>query len=291
MKKLIQAFHPTNRRVRLAVGLLLIGLFTVQCTQTEAFRESTGVVSIGGMDFGKNSNETLSKMDRWAKADHIALLKYCLENYQGNYHDYTCTFTKQEVIKGSIKPEQETSVKFLGKPFSVSMTWEKNPPLADKILYVEGKFDNQMLVRPTAAWARAIVPTALRSPDGEEAMRNSLRPVSMFGFERGLKSLLDIYELARKNHDLKEAFGGYAKVDGRKALVLIRHLPDKPEYASAACKTVIFIDTDYLVPIRIEGYDSDEKPNSLYKYSNIKFNVGLTEADFTPDANGLKLPK
>ncbi|RPI58599.1 MAG: DUF1571 domain-containing protein, partial [Planctomycetaceae bacterium] len=205
---------------------------------------------------------------------------------------YTCTFVKQEVIKGVTKPEQEMTAKFMGDPYSVALTWTKNPPTGDKVLYVEGKNNNQMIVRPANAFLRKLVNGAvLRQPDGAEAMNTTLRPVNMFGFERSIKSLLEIYALAQKQNELKQSCDGMAKVGDRQALVLVRLLPDKPEYASAAVKTLIYIDTEYLVPIRIEGYDADGKPNSVYTSSNIKFNLGLTEADFLPEANDMVQPK
>lgn len=283
--------RPTNRHVRILVGLLLAGLFAIQCTRTEAFKESAGVVAVDGKAVGKTPTDSLSTIDRLAKSDHIALLEMCLKNYQANYYDYTCTFTKQEVIQGAARAQQEMAVKFMGKPFSVAMAWQKNPPAGDRMVYVEGRYNNQMLVRPTSALARMVVPSALRAPDDSEAMKVTLRPVNMFGFERSLGSLLDIYRIAKKSGELREEFGDYAQVNGRKTVVLVRYLPDKPCYVTAACKTVIFIDTDYLVPLRIEGYDAAGKPTSVYNFSAVKFNVGLTKADFTPEANEIKPPQ
>jgi hypothetical protein len=49
-KKLLR---PTNGRIRLAVGLGLLGLICVQCTRpSEAFRESQHVSSIAGESVG-----------------------------------------------------------------------------------------------------------------------------------------------------------------------------------------------------------------------------------------------
>jgi hypothetical protein len=283
--------RPSNRRLRILVGLLLAALFAVQCTRSEAFRESTGVVVIDGQAFGKNSQSTMSKLERLAKTDQIALLEYCLENYRQKYNDYTCQFAKQEVIKGQTRPQQVMDVKFMGQPFSVTMTWTQNPPIGDKLIYVEGKYNNEMLVRPANGLLRKIAGTVTRRPDDQDAMNNTLRPVNMFGFERNLMSLLTIYRQAQKNGDLKQEFAGYAKVNDRPALTLVRYLPDKPEYASAASKTLIFIDAEYLVPIRIEGYDWSDKQTSLYEFRDVKFNLGLSDESFLPENNDMKPPK
>jgi len=39
---------PSNRRARLFVGALLLVLFCLQCTRTEAFRESRFIVAVAG---------------------------------------------------------------------------------------------------------------------------------------------------------------------------------------------------------------------------------------------------
>lgn len=282
--------RPTNRKVRWLVGLLLAGLLALQATRSEAWNKGSGVVAIGGRQIGSNADLT-PHLERMAKTDHIALLDLCIRNCRAKYHDFTGTFTKQEVIGGTTKALQVMNVKFMDAPFSVAMHWVKNAPLGDTILYVEGQRNNQMLVRPTSNVVRAFMPTALRQPDGEEAMRNTLRPVNLFGFERGLSSLLDVYRKAQAAGDLKQSFDGYKKVYDRECLKLVRELPGKPAYRCAAAKTVIFIDIDYLVPIRIEGYDADGAPNSLYEYSNLKFNVGLASKDFKPETNGMQSPK
>lgn len=289
-----QLLRPTNRRIRLLVGVFLAGLFCIQCTRTEAFRESRYITVINGTAIGQTAPDVLSEIEHLAKTDHIALLKRCLENYKSSYRDFTCTFVKQEVVRGQLKPEQEIRVKHITSPFSVAMEWIKNPPLADRVLYVEGERNNQMLVRPHSPLLQLLTGGSVeRAPDGPQAMQNTLRPVSMFGFGRGLESLIKVYSKAQTEGDLKTTFGGYAFVggdpqagiEGRKCVVLIRHLPPKNDYP--AYKTLVYIDVDYLVPICIEGYDWDEKLQCRYIYKDLKFNVALREDDFTPQAIGI----
>ena len=102
-----------------------------------------------------------------------------------------------------------------------------------------------------------LVGTQVRQPDGAEAMKATLRPVNKFGFKQAIENLLGVYEEAKSKGDLKESFGGYAQVSGRKAIVLNRELPPKGDYP--AFKTITYIDLEYLVPIGIEGFDWDEQ--------------------------------
>lgn len=280
--------RPTNRRVRILVGLLLAGLFSVQCTRTVAWRDSDVATAVDGKVVGENSPDTLREIDRLARTDHAALLSYCLENARGRYRDYTCNFVKQERIGGRLRDPEHIDVKFLSEPFSVSMRWTENPPLADRMIYVEDRYDGQMLVRPTGLLG-SIVGTVTRDPEGDEVKRNTLRPVTMFGFVNAMENLLEVYEQAREAGELREEFGGYAQIDGRETVKLIRYLPPSDEYP--AYRTDVYIDLEYLVPICIEGRNWDNELSSRYLYTDVQFNVGLTPDDFQPRTLGMEPPQ
>ena len=272
------------------VGLLLAALFCVQCTTTtQAVKESDLVRFIDGKSLGRNSPEVFAKVENLAKTDHIALLEYCLDNYDSRFSDYTCTFVKQEKIGKELGRQQWIAVKFMERPYSVAMKWFQNAPMADRILYVEGKYGNQMLVRPKDLLLRSLLGgSVLRQPDSPEARESTLRPVSMFGFKRSMQSLLEVYRKARQAGDLEEAFGGFAKVAGREAIVLVRYLPAKGDYP--AYRTLVYVDLEYLVPVGVESRDWDDELISRYIYENVKFNVSLTSDDFLPKANDLVEP-
>ncbi len=284
LKRLLR---PTNRRVRYLVGFLLVGLFCIQCIPTRQGEECDIVIA---QQAAPNPVDEGQQLLQWAKSDHVALLTHCLENYARSYRDYTCKLTKHERIRGSLpRQPQEIAVKFRQEPFSVAMKWLRNAPIGDRVLYVEGKHNNRMLVRPKGLLVLLTGGPVWRKPDGPDAMKNTLRPVTLFGFQRGMRELVKVYRQAREAGDCKEAFAGYAEVAGRNALVLERYLPAKGDYP--AWKTVVYVDPEYLVPICIEGFDWDNKLSSRYVYSDLRFNVGLTDDDFLPEANDMKLPR
>ena len=47
-------------------------------------------------------------------------------------------------------------------------------------------------------------------------------------------------------------------------------------------------DKDYLLPTRIESYDTFGELVSVYMYQDIMFNLGLTDEIFSPKANGME---
>lgn len=278
--------RPTNRRARLFVGALIAGLFCIQCTHTtDASKDNKFIVPMAGADVGHNATAIQQKVIELARTNHSALLQYCLDNYPGRYRDYTCTFLKQERINGVLGKQQEIHVKFLESPYSVAMAWTpQTAPIGDRALYIKGKYDDQMLVRPKMF--NNLIGTQLRKPDSADAMKNTLRPINMFGFGKSLQMLLEVYDKARVAGDLKESYEGLVEIDGRTAMKLVRELPPKNGYP--ACKTVTYIDLDWLVPVGVEGYDWDNQLYCLYIFKDLKFNVGLTAQDFTPEANEMK---
>jgi hypothetical protein len=274
----------------LGVGLLLLALFCIQCAHpTDAERPSNLVSVAAAEPDGSAAGSELKQLEALAKTDHIALLKKAIANYDRNYHDYTCTFIKQERINGTLLDEQTIEVKFMQTPFSVAMKWVKNAPMGERTLYVEGKHDNQMLVQPKGMYAVFTGGTVTRDPRGEDVMKNTLRPITMYGFRRTLESLLEVYELAAKRGENVDSYLGVRNVAGRKALVLQRDLPARKDYP--AKQTTWYLDTEYLVVTRLEGTDWDDQLQCTYTSKDITFNVGLKDSDFTPEANGMKLKK
>jgi len=101
-----------------------------------------------------------------------------------------------------------------------------------------------------------------------------------------MEELIKVYCEARDAGHLKEAFGGFADVAGRKTVVIERYLPAAGNYP--AWKTLLYIDLEFLVPVCIEGYDWDKQLSSRYVFENVRFNTGLTDDDFLPEANDMK---
>jgi Protein of unknown function (DUF1571) len=215
--------------------------------------------------------------------DHIGLLKHAIKTYEEEVVDYTGTFGKQERIGGKLGDKQIISFKFKQKPYSLLMKWKQNPGAADKLLYVEGQHDGDMIIHPTGlmSWIKSV----RRDPAGKEALKGSLNPCYKFGFYRTMKSILEAYEKAKERGDLTANFLGETTVDKRPCLLLERLFPEKKIYPYA--RLVMAIDMEYLVPVHLKA--SDWKGNLYFDYlfEDLRFNAGLGEESFTPKANGL----
>ncbi|MBN2377117.1 MAG: DUF1571 domain-containing protein [Sedimentisphaerales bacterium] len=242
---------------------------------------SNSPISKAGPDQAKpDYTELITEL---AKTDHIILLKKAQENYQLNVKNFTANFSKQERIDDKLKKEEQIYVRFLDKPFSLMMHWKKNAGAVDKLLYVEGKNDNKMLVHPTGffSWIKSVK----KDPHDKEVKKASLRSCDQFGFYRTISNLIEVYELAQKNKDLRITYLGNTKVDGRPCVAMERILPAKKQYPYA--RLVMEFDVEYLIPTSISCYDWQGRLLSRYAYSNLKFNLNIAERNFTPKANGL----
>ena len=156
--------RPSNRRIRLVVGVLVAGLLCVQCTRSEAFRESRFVVVLSGEAFGANSPDVSEEVVRLAQSDHIALLEYCLAGCEDRYRDYTCTLIKQERIGGRVTNEQEIAVKFMASPFSVAMAWTpETAGVGDRVVYVDGKYTSSAKVEEGGRFVAVVDPSETRA--------------------------------------------------------------------------------------------------------------------------------
>lgn len=284
-RKIRHLWRLTNWRLRLIVGAGLLLLICIQCARpTGADVHDDGLVrTISGQEVGKLSDAQAQRLESLARTDPIGLLDLCLDHTRRTVRDLTCTFIKQERIDGVLGQTQEIDVKFLAHPFSVAMRWTKNAPVSDRLLYVEGQNDDNLLLKPKGmlSW----MGTVRRKPDSPQVMANTLYPVTMFSFERALKSMIDTSRLAEQRQEFKTEFLGYKTVADRVTLVIERQLPACKDYPAARTRT--YIDPKLLVPVAVEAWDWDDQLISRYIYKDIKLNVGLTVDDFTPQANGL----
>ena len=67
--------------------------------------------------------------------------------------------------------------------------------------------------------------------------------------------------------------------------LLVRNLPMDTGYP--ASKLVVYLDKNYLLPTRVESNDAAGNRFSLYMYLDVRFNLGLTDELFSPQANGM----
>ncbi len=226
------------------------------------------------------------ELERLALENPLELIRLVRRNYHKSVRDYTCTFIKQERINGHLKDPETIRVCFKEAPFSLLMSWPKPKGLIDKLLYVERDGSKTILVHP-AGLAGLLVNTIRRDVNDPRLKKSSLRTPDHFGFGRILQDMVLTYDRAEKNGDLIIDYLGTKTIDGREYLLLRRKLPMDKGYDTIYATLNIYFDREYLLPTRMEGYDSANNLISCYKYLDIRFNRGLPDELFSPKANGL----
>jgi hypothetical protein len=220
-----------------------------------------------------------------AQEDPQKFLKNSLDNYNSTIRDYTCTFLKQELLKGKLSKEQTIFVKFRETPFSVFMKWIENPSMVDKVLYVKDFNNNKAMIKPAGILGWFVRTHVNRPVDTPDAAKMSRRRLDQFGFGKALGLIIEVNETALKANDLKLRYTGTSHVDGRATYIIERFLPEKSCYPDQ--HMIVHIDQQWLVPLAIFCYDARNNLLGKYIYKDVKLNVGMPMKEFTAQANGL----
>jgi hypothetical protein len=225
----------------------------------------------------------------WANGHRTpeGLLRRSLERCRA-LRDYSCTFTKQERLRGELSTRQTMRVHFREQPLSVYMEWLENADRIRRALYVRGRHRDgagreQVVVEPAGALARLVAGNVKVALDGKEAREASRRSIDDFGFRYAIESILRENERFQAEGVLRWEPVREGSVDGRETWVLIRHLPyDGVGKAYPNGMLVIHIDREWLLPVALQAYADHAEQHLLeeYVFTDITLNPGLSEDSF-----------
>lgn len=205
-----------------------------------------------------------------------------------NIKDYRCKMIRAEKHGLNIAAAEHIEVTFMVEPFSVYMNWAKNARKAEKLLYIDGENDGKMLVMPVlVGWLTG--PMKI-DPAGKQARQSSRRPVTQFGFEKMLQRMYRPYQTGQLTigGTFKDHLIGPVTVDGQEAIAIERIRTGGPAVeADQAVGWVICLDSDKLMPIAVSEFDQLDRLLGDYVFTDIEYNIGLTEDDFNPETLGL----
>ena len=214
-----------------------------------------------------------------------------------NIVDYTCRITKQERIRGDLQQEEYMDAKVRNRkvdeggkliaPLSVYMKFIGPRDIAGReCIWVEGQNNNKMRAHEGGVKGR-FLPSVWLDPDGPIAMNGQLHPIYDIGIENLVIKLIERGQKEKKFDECKVDFIPNAKINGRICTVLtVMHPIQRPHFEFH--KAEIFIDDELKIPVRYAAYfwpkQNAGKDDLLeaYTYTNLKVNVGLTDADFDP---------
>jgi hypothetical protein len=205
--------------------------------------------------------------------------------------DYTAHFSKSERIGGHLL-QQEMEMKFRAKPFSVYLFYQSDKERGRQAIFVDGRSNNNLLVKEAKGLAGVVGAVPLRLED-PRVKKENLYPVTHVGIANMLEETIKEWE-----HDLKVAgddvdvqFYPNAKVKGVPCQAIqVTHLKKLKDIKYS--KNRIYFDKETKLPIRGERFGwprrAGEEPPLVedYKYTNLKTNVNLPDAEFSPARYG-----
>jgi len=215
-----------------------------------------------------------------------------LKTFDAEVRDYTCMLVKRERVDGQVLEYEHIELKLRHRrvedggvvPFSVYMKFLGPAELRGReVVYVEGRNKGQLIALKGGP-RLAYLTTAL-DPESGLAMERSRYPITEVGIKKLIERLLEVAREELEYDDCQVRYFAGTKVDGRDCtLVEVTHPKRRRNERYHMAR--IFIDTELNLPIRYAAYDWPEeeggRPRLLeeYTYLNLKFNVGLTDADF-----------
>lgn len=291
--------RKSTRRLQVLCGLLLAGILYAEF----AFEGDHAPIINNGLPLvlAAENNVVETSFEELIRNDPLSALMRARDTLTRESRDYTCTFLKQERISNGLGAEQEIQVKFRPEPYSVMMHWTRNEGMAQRVIYVKGKWVNKDEQNPDLqeqavcqpAKGLSLFTKSIKQPiHGTIAKLSSRRMIDEFGFRRALDLLIKYCEIARSRNELSLEFKGETHFDGRPVWLVRRQLPYTNEDGLYPdCVAEIYIDQELHVPVAVYCYsDREAKPQNLlgkYEYRAVRFNAGLKEADFEPATYGM----
>ncbi len=212
-----------------------------------------------------------------------------LRRYSENVAAYTCTFWKQERIKGKLRKMEKIAVTYAEAPHSVFMRWLSGADQAKRVLwrdhpdFVSGRGEKLAKVEPNGAIVRLLVSEVEMPIHGSRAKNASRAPIDQFGFRKALELFLADNARGQSEGVLDLRYEGEGEVDDRATFKLVRYLPyegDGGRWPNA--KLVMHIDQEWLLPTAVYGYTDRDGRELLcsYVYTDITLNPDLDASAF-----------
>lgn len=191
---------------------------------------------------------------------------------------YTAIFHKQELLEGNLSREETIFFKFK-KPFKIYMKWIDKPHRGRESLYVEGENKNRIKAREGGIWGLF---TVNLDPLGKRVMRENRHPITESGLENLVKLIENQVRKGMEAGELALRELGEEQVYGRRTLKVEGIFPKDDTRGYYCYRTVMNLDAELKVPIKVKVYDWDDLLVENYGYEDLNLGAGLTDADFDP---------
>jgi hypothetical protein len=222
-----------------------------------------------------------------AKTDPVAALKAGVARYRREVTGFHATLVKQERIKGKLNPLETIDIWYRDDPHSVYMEWKgESVGQADRVLYIDGANDNQLLARPKSALARKIVGSVIaRDPEGSEARATSRVSVRDSGLCKAAEKVVVAWEKAKIEGTLHVEYQGIQVIPeaGDRQCYVFKRTMDQPDEEGLKY-VVIGIDVETWRQVANILTDSEGNRIAAYWFKDVELNPAIPEGTFEKSA-------
>jgi hypothetical protein len=213
--------------------------------------------------------------------------------------DYTCTIVKRERINRILQDHRFIRAKVRaagtqnGKklPLAVHMTFHAPVEMDGReVIYIEGQNDGEMVVKRGGKRFQNVTTTV--DPNSDLARGETLMHITHMGFDGMVAEIVaQLHKDIAADPDSSNTtvrFSRHAKINDRDCTSVVITHPKKVD-GLLFHRAEFFIDNEYHLPVRVAAFDwptsEGARPELLgeFTYTNVKINVGLTDADFDFD--------
>lgn len=202
------------------------------------------------------------------------------------YDDYSCVLVARERVDGELKPVARMPLKVRHEPFSIYVSYlEPAKAKGQECIYIAGRNNGKMWAHTTGIKHRLLGTLSL-DPLGSIAMNGNRHPVTEAGIRRLVERMIMVGEREINQKDCKITLLPELEISGQKCQgVQITHDSRHPDFMYH--KVRIYVDPVLQFPVRFESFDwpataGGEAPLlEEYTYTELKFNNGFTDADFS----------
>jgi Protein of unknown function (DUF1571) len=190
--------------------------------------------------------------------------------------DYQCTFAKRERIEGALQDEQIAVMKIRSQPFSVNVKFTSPRSVAGKeASYVAGRHNG--MIKAKSGGALGLVGYVTMDPRDPKALRGTRHSIT----EAGIGNLIERLCAAHAQELKRTVQVTVAEVSvNRRNCVRFDISNPGADGIDAQPRTLVYFDSDTNLPIRYEAYDRRGELVECFSYTDLHFNVGLTDAAF-----------
>ncbi len=218
------------------------------------------------------------------QADPLGAMLLDARGAYGKVRDYTCTFTRQQRVNGLVGAEQVAEMKVRVNPASVYLRFARPEATAGlEMCYVSTRADGKLRMR--AAGAKGQNGFQTLATDDSKVKAEFPRPAKELGIGPMLDLLTGVVAREKGLNNPIEVFTTDYQFAGRNVMRydIFTRRPHSHRYAY---RTIVYVDKDTRLPVRIESYDAP-KPGltqgeliEAFSYSDLKLNVGLGASAF-----------